>query len=284
MDPGTTPALANAALPPVLPAAVLDLLTRAHIPAALHANYGEALAKEGFASAEMFTVLDEDSLTHCGITVKAHVKMILKAIAEDELGPKAAPVAKAVQVAATVAAPVAVTNTALAAFAVPSIDILEYKTVEQRLVDFYATHKVRKRTAEMRSLAQQALANGLEATNAILKQTYGADLDPVEVKETYQAIRTYFADNNPTLPTEQVELIAWQAACDFASIDKQLYTTYGVPLTPPTNMTSGAPLQLMMYRRQPQIIVMQQEKKDTSCIEDLLKCLVCIELCRCCCC
>jgi hypothetical protein len=99
------PPVASIALLPSLPVAVQDLLTRAHIPVAQHANYGEALVKEGFTSPEAFAVLDEDSLTQCGITAKAHVKVILRTIAGREFKPKAAPVANAVPAAVTSTAP-----------------------------------------------------------------------------------------------------------------------------------------------------------------------------------
>ena len=63
-----------------LPAALADLFARAHIPEANHHAYADALMAEGFASPQALALLDADDLAHCGITAKAHVKLLLQAV------------------------------------------------------------------------------------------------------------------------------------------------------------------------------------------------------------
>jgi hypothetical protein len=72
-----------------LTAEVRLLLTRAKIPVSDHQRYGEALEKEGFTSPYMFAELDEADLELCGITLKAHVKMLLKVAKLEEQSSKA---------------------------------------------------------------------------------------------------------------------------------------------------------------------------------------------------
>jgi len=63
-----------------LPAALSDLFARAHIPESYHHAYADALMAEGFESPQALALLDADDLTHCGITLKAHVKLLLQAV------------------------------------------------------------------------------------------------------------------------------------------------------------------------------------------------------------
>ena len=63
-----------------LPAALADLFARAHIPESYHHAYADALMAEGFESPQALALLDADDLAHCGITAKAHVKLLLQAV------------------------------------------------------------------------------------------------------------------------------------------------------------------------------------------------------------
>lgn len=62
-----------------LPVVLVDLFVRAAIPESQQRTYGDALVAEGYTTRESLTVLDEETLAHCGISAKAHVKLLLKA-------------------------------------------------------------------------------------------------------------------------------------------------------------------------------------------------------------
>ena len=63
----------------VLPDDLTALFASARIPESFWQTYADGLIAEGYSSAHAIQYLDESDLVHCGITAKAHVKMILHA-------------------------------------------------------------------------------------------------------------------------------------------------------------------------------------------------------------